>query len=1378
MDRTLPRHFFHWLLLCVGIAAILISTGGCDCGSNVKPEIPGVEITNPVDASQPDPGGPETPDNADQGPIKCNTRCDCPQGQECKEGTCIVTTEPVYCCDKENCPQGLACEKSNGDPGTCGLRTRCNHLCDCDQGLACKGGFCTVTKEKAYCCEKVGCPPGSTCTSQRGGQQTCGGEGFTCNTACDCLPSLGCINGQCTQGSDPVYCCSSNKCPKGSKCETKKGDKSTCGSTSTCKTACDCPSGQACNNGQCVSSPVPVYCCDQKENCPSGQACQWKDGRDDKCPVVSTCKENCDCSQGQYCRGGQCIVGPSPVYCCAKPGCPAKASCYKQGGGIGTCPDKKCTNDTECGKPRCSQSGATCTEAVPRCRPDGTCSNEVKSTRGTCDVTSGRCKVTAECRTHCDCPQKQACIQGRCLASGPRPFYCCSKPGCPEKETCFTPDGRTSTCKPAQACKINTDCGKPACRQSGNDCSQIVPICNAAGQCSSTSKFVNNATCQAGVCVPKPPQCKTHCDCPQTLACRGGQCVKWSTPVYCCTKAGCPSAALCYQSNGSTGKCPVKPQCTTSLQCPKSSCKTVGADCNQLKYTCSKGKCVVSSILFKGQKCNPKTNICETSTPGKCRYICDCPQGQGCYKGNCIKASFPIYCCVKPGCPSNKTCYTRTNGKSTCPSTPVCKQDSDCGNPTCKQSGSTCTQSTPRCDPRTGVCATAGSSIVGTCNSATGRCDQAVRCTRNCDCPQGLYCSPGPLGGTCRKGPTPVYCCDKPGCPSKAKCIDKNNRGGVCPLVCKTPCDCAAGQDCVNTKCITGTKPIYCCDNKQQCPAGAACKDKTGKAGTCPNQTRKCSSPCDCVQGEGCVNGVCAKTSTPTYCCSNGACPAGKACVDKNGLKGKCKIPCKEVCDCPQGQYCSQGFCLERPGAPVYCCDKPGCASGNGCYKKGGGFGRCPVSSCKSPCDCTQGYDCRNGKCQRVFPAVYCCSKTGCPGGQACKTTSNQWKTCPTSGGCKSPCDCPQGQDCHKGLCVRVFPAVYCCSKTGCPGGQLCFDANNKQGKCPGVQCKTACDCPRQGQSCVKGACVFTSPPTYCCSKTGCRAGYQCEDKNGKLSYCPGTLCKTACDCTQQGQSCVRGRCTYTSPPTYCCSKPGCRVGSSCEDKNGKTSTCPGTQKCKTPCDCPQGYDCRGGTCTRVSPPVYCCSKSGCRRGQACYTSTGSVKACPGTPTCKTACDCQQGLDCQNGYCVYGPAPVYCCGKSGCRPGQACVNSNGTASTCAVQCKTHCDCNQGHMCSGGTCYRRPGFYCCDKAGCQSGNVCVDKNGLYSSCGAKPGQTCKTRCDCPQGEECVSGKCTRRVSPAYCCDKPGCPSRYFCLKKDGKSGICSGATPFP
>jgi len=269
---------------------------------------------------------------------------------------------------------------------------------------------------------------------------------------------------------------------------------------------------------------------------------------------------------------------------------------------------------------------------------------------------------------------------------------------------------------------------------------------------------------------------------------------------------------------------------------------------------------------------------------------------------------------------------------------------------------------------------------------------------------------------------------------------------------------------------------------------------------------------------------------------------------------------------------------------------------------------------------------------------------------------------------CKKHCDCQQGYDCKGNYCVAVKPPKYCCTNKGCPTGQTCYDAQGKKSICgglPPLPCKSRCSCT-QGYDCLNNTCTKTTPPVYCCTKTGCPVGSACRYSNGTAGTCPSVgACKRTCDCVQ-GLVCSSGACTKSpSGPVYCCSKPNCPAGKACVDTAGKAGTCSTTSKCAGRCDCAQGYDCVKGACAKVTPPAYCCSKSGCPAGSACRYKNGAGSTCPSTGACKVNCDCHQALTCVSGACTKGlGGPAYCCSRPGCPTGSSCTDSSGKTGTC------------------------------------------------------------------------------------------------------------------
>ena len=163
------------------------------------------------------------------------------------------------------------------------------------------------------------------------------------------------------------------------------------------------------------------------------------------------------------------------------------------------------------------------------------------------------------------------------------------------------------------------------------------------------------------------------------------------------------------------------------------------------------------------------------------------------------------------------------------------------------------------------------------------------------------------------------------------------------------------------------------------------------------------------------------------------------------------------------------------------------------------------TGKCSKHCDCTQGQACIMGGCLGVGAPLYCCSKSPCPAGSQCVNSSGTWTTCAGgTPGCKSHCQCSQGEACQSGKCVKTTPPTYCCTKTPCPANTICHNANDSAGICmgSGTTCKTHCDC-NQGLTCVGGSCFKLGTPAYCCTKAGCPPKNSCYKTDGSKSNCP-----------------------------------------------------------------------------------------------------------------------------------------------------------------------------------------------------------------------------------------------------------------------------------
>jgi hypothetical protein len=186
-----------------------------------------------------------------------------------------------------------------------------------------------------------------------------------------------------------------------------------------------------------------------------------------------------------------------------------------------------------------------------------------------------------------------------------------------------------------------------------------------------------------------------------------------------------------------------------------------------------------------------------------------------------------------------------------------------------------------------------------------------------------------------------------------------------------------------------------------------------------------------------------------------------------------------------------------------------------------------------------------------------------------------------------------------------------------------------------------------------------------------------------------------------------------------------------------------------------------------------CLSDFDCTFPEICLSGQCTL---PPPPPCTVDCDCPQGQFCFKGSCVTDPKlVVYCCEKSGCPPGERCINSSGTIQRCAedpnYECQSPCDCGLAHCCiadssgikrcvkdindpwlPGGIQIITPGCqigtdptYCCEDSECHAAISAYgtnydlfrcynqETNSAEQFCG---GKKCFYSGDCDPGESCV------------------------------------------
>lgn len=266
---------------------------------------------------------------------RCQSPCDCLAGLDCIEGHCEQVSPPVYCCRQQPCPQGEMCRDEQNHARSCGV---CSTACDCPIGQGCEDGLCVLAQEAVFCCDRSPCPTDAPCEGPQG-SSTCE-EG--CQSACDCWRGQACIDGRCQdRPNDPAFCCERTLCPQGASCEHDDRSEGVC-PVKMCVGACDCPTGQACIEGQCELSITEglVYCC-ASGNCPLDRPCDTLEGMRALCQGPPECQTACDCPTGFMCLNGRCEIPPlgTPLtLCCEKDECRSGLLCQWSTGVENDCP--------------------------------------------------------------------------------------------------------------------------------------------------------------------------------------------------------------------------------------------------------------------------------------------------------------------------------------------------------------------------------------------------------------------------------------------------------------------------------------------------------------------------------------------------------------------------------------------------------------------------------------------------------------------------------------------------------------------------------------------------------------------------------------------------------------------------------------------------------------------------------------------------------------------------------------------------------------------------------------------------------------------------------------------------------------------------------
>ncbi|MFK7985035.1 MAG: MopE-related protein [Sandaracinaceae bacterium] len=319
-------------------------------------------------------------------------------------------------------------------------------------------------------------------------------------------------------------------------------------------------------------------------------------------------------------------------------------------------------------------------------------------------------------------------------------------------------------------------------------------------------------------------------------------------------------------------------------------------------------------------------------------------------------------------------------------------------------------------------------------------------------------------------------------------------------------CDGDLDEDPIDVGRTCGSAMGTCAPGVTICVAGAPVCDggTVGVAETCNGIDDDCDSVIDedpsddggacgmsegiCEEGElrciagalECVGGVlpgtevcngldddCNGTIDDGELCEGGVCQGGRCAVE-------C-IPSEFGLECPRGETCVDGFCLEDTCFGVTCA--PGEDGALNVCMDGGCVPVCDTLTCEAPdvCRASDGA-CVGNSC--LFIPGLCADDERCEGGDCIA----------------DPCagmSCEEGQFCRDGSCIGSCGAVRCgpteqcrggsCEATGCDapcgGGEVCSGGACVEDPCVDVTCDDGAVCDPIEGSCVEDPCRFVTCP-------------------------------------------------------------------------------------------------------------------------------------------------------------------------------------------------------------------------------------------------------------------------------------------------------------
>ncbi len=432
-----------------------------------------------------------------------------------------------------------------------------------------------------------------------------------------------------------------------------------------------------------------------------------------------------------------------------------------------------------------------------------------------------------------------------------------------------------------------------------------------------------------------------------------------------------------------------------------------------------------------------------------------------------------------------------------------------------------------------------------------------------------------------------------------------------------------------------------------------------------------CHTPNDCLQGDGCHDGICGK------CYSDSECKNGYVC---HMVLGVCGARCDYEEDCNEKHYCAaDGVCLSKKPLGGHC------ESDKECINK----------------QCVDGVCCEN-RCQETCMSCNIPGSLGSclftPMGQEDDENCRDIAVCSGNNLALGHLAC----DGH-GWCSQ-FVADTTCDPYFCQ--KVISDGGSEIAACA-TTCQNNEDC-HSGTFCSAGHCQNKlALGADCHSDTICASGY-CSD---------GVCCDSPCDADCKSCNSL-GHCTPTAAglPDGACD--GKQVACQNEDGRYYTNLCDGQGFCNYYASqlCSGGYLCD----KQIGNCLSSCKDSGkCQKGYYCDLAEESptwgqcvARRQQGERCDDVAIKCVEGLLCVDGFCCNSSCEGLCeaCnvpGKEGqCNPVVNALDDSCQGHQCLFEEANNLfshyvlGCNEKSLCAG--LFLRES---CDAYGCNSSNMC-------------------------------------------------------------------------